>query len=50
MEDLEDVCSYMSVGFIFCFLIVFNSTIGSAIWIYNAEIMNEKGNSLATGL
>lgn len=37
------------IGLIFLFCFVFRLTSGTVTWAYNAEIMTEKGCSIATG-
>lgn len=47
-EESEDICGYLSIFFILLNLCSFNLTVGTVVWIYNAEILGGKGNCLAT--
>jgi hypothetical protein len=38
----------MIVSFIFCYYLAFNFSLGPIVWLYNSEILPEKGISIAT--
>lgn len=40
--------NYASIVFIFIFMFSFGISLGPIVWIYNAEILPEKGVALAT--